>query len=230
MREQLDAQNRGATLNVANLVMFKISGKDADELAGEFDSTPPPPEIIGQKPIYSPKRDVVDHLVKNGHKNPAVNSFASTYLVGLDDVLKRYATKEKIDWMDHTSFFEESFLAVADLREGIHELNNTLYACMVDHDAQKPISPYTLLAASFCFKFTQGIGLGMGLLLGKGYNVELKHRFKPKQITLDLCQPNVFSHLEELKAQVSKQDKFNQAIAFLRSLRSAMDVLAIDPL
>ena len=230
MREQLDAQNRGATLNVANLVMFKISGKDAEELAAEFDSTPPPPEIIGQKPIYSPKRDVVDHLVKNGHKNPAVNSFASTYLVGLDDVLKRYATKEKIDWMDHTSFFEESFLAVADLREGIHELNNTLYACMVDHDAQKPISPYTLLAASFCFKFTQGIGLGMGLLLGKGYNVELKHRFKPKQITLDLCQPNVFSHLEELKAQVSKQDKFNQAIAFLRSLRSAMDVLAIDPL
>ncbi len=132
--------------------------------------------------------------------------------------------------MDHTSFFEESFLAVDDLREGIHELNNTLYACMVDHDAYRPISPYTLLAASFCFKFTQGIGLGMGLLLGKGYNVELKHRFKPRQITLDLCQPDVFSHLEELKFQVSKKEKFNQAIAFLRSLRSTMEALAVDPI
>jgi hypothetical protein len=40
MRNQLDTQNRGATLNVANLVVFKISGADATELAGEFDLTP----------------------------------------------------------------------------------------------------------------------------------------------------------------------------------------------
>src|SRR6266567_7360114 len=173
--DQLDHANKGASVNAANLVVFRVSGQDAVELAKEFDSTPPPPEIIGQRPIFSPKRDVVDHLVKNGHKNPIVNSFASTYLVSLTDLLSRNANRKQIDWMDKTSFFEESFLAVDDLREGNHELNNTLYACMVDHDAQKPISPYTLLAASFCFKFTQGVGLGMGLI-GNGYNVELKHR------------------------------------------------------
>src|SRR5205085_6662902 len=194
-RDQLDPQNRSTTLNVANIVVFKISGKDADELAGEFDSTPPEPLIIGQRPIFSPKRDVVDHLVKNGHKNPTVNSFTAEYLVPLTDLLSQYANRKQIDWTDQTSFFEEGYLVVDDLREGIHELNNTLYACMVDHDAYRPISPYTLLAASFCFKFTQGVGLGMKLL-GNGYNVEMKNRYKPKQITLDLCQPDVFSHLE----------------------------------
>src|SRR5437588_9101993 len=40
MRSQLDTQNRGATLNVANLMVFKISGADSAELAGEFDITP----------------------------------------------------------------------------------------------------------------------------------------------------------------------------------------------
>ena len=172
---------------------------------------------------------MVDHLIKNGHKDPTVNSFTATYLVGLDNVLTRYATKSRIDWMDETSFFEQSYLEVDDLREGINKLNNTLYACMVDHDADKPISPYTLLAASFCFKFTQGVGLSQGMM-GGGYNVELKHRFKPKQITLDFCQPTVFLQLENLKAQISKTDKFNQAIAFLRSLRSAMEALAVDPI
>jgi hypothetical protein len=78
-RDQLDLQNRSTTLNVANIVVIKISGKDAEELAGECDSTPPLPDIIGQRPIFSPKRDVVDHLVKNGHKNPAVNSFTDRY-------------------------------------------------------------------------------------------------------------------------------------------------------
>jgi hypothetical protein len=233
MREQLDAQNKGATLNVANLIVLKISGKDAEELAAEFDSTPPPPEIIGQRPIFSPKRDVVDHLVKNGHKNPLVNSFTSEYLVPLTDLLREYATKDEIDWMDKTSFFElGSFMKVDDLREGIHELNNTLYACMVDHDAYRPISPYTLLAAAFCFRFMQGVDIGTS------YNTQLKNRFKPKETTLAFCQPNVFQQEAILQSKVvdgglfgkRKKEKFNQAITFLRSLRSAMEVLAVDPI
>jgi len=223
--DQLDHANRGASVNAANLIVFRVSGQDAAELAKEFDTTPPPPDIIGQRPLFSPKRDVVDHLVKNGHKNPMVNTFASEYIVSLTDVLRQNANRQTIDWMDKTKFFELSFLAVDDLREGIHELNNILYACMVDHNAQKPISPYTLLAAAFCCKFTQGVGIGEF-----SYNSNWKHRFKPKQVTLALCQPDVFSHLEELKIQVSKKEKFEQAIAFLRSLRSAMEALAVDPI
>lgn len=43
-RDQLDMENRGSTLNVANLVVLRVSGKDSIELAGQFDNTPPPAE------------------------------------------------------------------------------------------------------------------------------------------------------------------------------------------
>src|SRR5947199_3996889 len=49
--DQLDEHNRGASVNAANLVVFRVSGQDAEELAKEFDATPPKPEIIGQRPI-----------------------------------------------------------------------------------------------------------------------------------------------------------------------------------
>lgn len=39
-RNQLDSLNRSATLNVTNLVVFRIIHKDADEIAGQFDCTP----------------------------------------------------------------------------------------------------------------------------------------------------------------------------------------------
>jgi hypothetical protein len=39
-RDQLDESNKGSTLNVANLFVFRVSGKDSVELAGQFDNTP----------------------------------------------------------------------------------------------------------------------------------------------------------------------------------------------
>lgn len=52
-RDQLDELNRGSTLNVANLIVMRISGKDSFELASQFDNTPPPPERRLQ-PLYRP--------------------------------------------------------------------------------------------------------------------------------------------------------------------------------
>ncbi|MCH7662831.1 MAG: type IV secretion system DNA-binding domain-containing protein, partial [Chloroflexi bacterium] len=42
-RDQLDDLNRGSTLNVANFVVMRVSGKDSFELASQFDNTPPEP-------------------------------------------------------------------------------------------------------------------------------------------------------------------------------------------
>ena len=83
--DQLDNVNRGATLNAANMVVFRISGQDAEELAKEFDATPPPPEQIGWKPILSPKQEVIEHLLKNGHSNPGYAPFTQKWLVGLTE-------------------------------------------------------------------------------------------------------------------------------------------------
>jgi hypothetical protein len=40
-RDQLDVLNKGSTLNVGNFITFRITGKDARELAMQFDNTPP---------------------------------------------------------------------------------------------------------------------------------------------------------------------------------------------
>ncbi len=48
-RDQLDESNQGSTLNVANLMVFRVSGKDALELAGQFDNTP-----YEHPPTYQP--------------------------------------------------------------------------------------------------------------------------------------------------------------------------------
>lgn len=43
-RDQLDLLNRGSTLNVGNFITMRTSGIDSEELARQFDNTPPPPE------------------------------------------------------------------------------------------------------------------------------------------------------------------------------------------
>lgn len=52
-RDQLDDLNRGSTLNVGNLVLFRTTGVDSKELAAQFDNTPPPPDKM-MEPIYRP--------------------------------------------------------------------------------------------------------------------------------------------------------------------------------
>lgn len=50
-RDQLDEENLGSTLNVANLIVLRVSGKDAIDLAMQFDNTPSAPEVE-YKPLH----------------------------------------------------------------------------------------------------------------------------------------------------------------------------------
>jgi len=67
-RGQLDAENRQLSANlkdrtrsVANLVVFKVNSKDADELAGEFDITPQEAwEQEVEKESFEPKIDMLE--------------------------------------------------------------------------------------------------------------------------------------------------------------------------
>jgi hypothetical protein len=56
-RDQLDELNRGSTLNVGNLIVFRVTGKDSHELAAQFDNTPPEPELERQPVLYDTSRD-----------------------------------------------------------------------------------------------------------------------------------------------------------------------------
>ena len=58
-RDQLDELNQGSTLNVGNLILFRVSGKDSSELATCFDNTPPEPELERQPALYPTSREGV---------------------------------------------------------------------------------------------------------------------------------------------------------------------------
>jgi hypothetical protein len=68
-RDQLDDLNKGSTMNSANLICMRISGRDGEELASQFDNTPPEPEIkyepVQQQSIsLNGMQTYVDHQAK----------------------------------------------------------------------------------------------------------------------------------------------------------------------
>jgi hypothetical protein len=58
-RDQLDILNRGSTLNVGNFVLFRITGRDAREMAMQFDNSPPEPEDVLKSIPYRTGREGV---------------------------------------------------------------------------------------------------------------------------------------------------------------------------
>jgi len=51
-RDQLDENSRGASLNVGNIICFRVSGRDSYFLASQFDNTPPPADVK-MEPAYA---------------------------------------------------------------------------------------------------------------------------------------------------------------------------------
>jgi hypothetical protein len=76
-RDQLDLENLGSTLNVANLVVLRVSGKDAIDLSVQFDNTPPPPD-----PRFEPVYQVVDERDGLFAKVETVGSQTGLYRMG----------------------------------------------------------------------------------------------------------------------------------------------------
>jgi Type IV secretion-system coupling protein DNA-binding domain len=75
-----DEANRGATLNAANLIAFGVHGEDAEELAKQFDRTPPAPNVAGLRPKLSVSQNPIEHLVRAGHNNPRVRDIVASEL------------------------------------------------------------------------------------------------------------------------------------------------------
>jgi hypothetical protein len=70
-RAQLDLKSRSASLNASNILVFSVSGDDAEELAKEFDRTPPPPEVVGQEPVMAISQESVEQLLR-GQADPRI--------------------------------------------------------------------------------------------------------------------------------------------------------------
>jgi hypothetical protein len=50
-RDQLDLLSKGSTLNVGNLIVFRVTGRDSYDMASQFDNTPPPADTRVE-PVY----------------------------------------------------------------------------------------------------------------------------------------------------------------------------------
>jgi hypothetical protein len=58
-RDQLDLLNRGSTLNVGNFILFRVTGRDAREMAMQFDNSPPQPDDVLKSIPYRTGREGV---------------------------------------------------------------------------------------------------------------------------------------------------------------------------
>lgn len=50
-RDQLDLLSKGSTMNVGNMVIFRVTGRDSYDLASQFDNSPPKPDTRVE-PMY----------------------------------------------------------------------------------------------------------------------------------------------------------------------------------
>ena len=96
--KQADANLKARTLNVGNIVVFRVP-TDAEELAEQFDTTPPPAKeeditiIDDTEPIMTPRSDAIDWLLAGRtHGHPAVNNFISKWDIKNKNIQVRSGT------------------------------------------------------------------------------------------------------------------------------------------
>ena len=157
-RGQLDHTNKVATLNAGTIIVYQVSGDDAKELAPNFQRTPPPPAVdwiaedSGEKPVKAYKRDVIGHLLQQGHEDERVIAFRNDYLEKL-----RLASLKKVEHMGGEWIYPRNHLLIEyspeRIPEILDELNTWLFAGMRDKDALwQPLPVLGWLAHFFGFK------------------------------------------------------------------------------
>lgn len=78
-RDQIEYQQRNVPLRAANLIVFGVTGDDADVLVGNF-TIERQTEVIGQRPKLIISQDPADELVRRGHDNEYIKRLADATL------------------------------------------------------------------------------------------------------------------------------------------------------
>lgn len=82
-----DPQIMGATAAIPNKVLFQVTPKDAQELAGEFADKPP--VIIKREPELVLSHEPVADLLRREHKNANIEKFVVDLLMPWNENIKR---------------------------------------------------------------------------------------------------------------------------------------------
>lgn len=87
-----------SVLGAGTIISFRIPDTDAQEISGNFDTTPVP---IKSNEI--PVTDVIGHLLKNGHKEPIVNQFTHSTLSKLGTNYHASETGDLVNYVLYTA-------------------------------------------------------------------------------------------------------------------------------
>lgn len=227
-RDQLDEANRGATLNAANMVVFRVSGEDGEELAKEFNATPPEPEVIGQRPVLTPKREVIEHLLKNGHSNPGYAPFTQKWLAALTEIagmkidrpgsFRSHTVVGDVMQMRNASNYKKQVQLQTELKVEMQKLNNFLYEVMKERDDAKPIPRELFLVVAQASEFYPVI---------KDNNINIDNLLA---VDATLRDQELNRIHQATHGNKKKQLPGEMAIHFVTSLRQLMEVLAEQPI
>jgi hypothetical protein len=108
---QLEEENRTPAGAAANLIAFRVSGEDGEELAKTFDTTPTQ-QVVGEEPERAPVGDVIGHLVKRGHNDARVTRFGQTYLQKVEDFME----KKYDQFPEQDGLWDVIYLSRADIQ------------------------------------------------------------------------------------------------------------------
>jgi hypothetical protein len=230
-RDFIDLKNKAASLQVANLIVLRVIYKDAQELAGQFDCTPPPPEVIGHRAVLTYKHDVVEHLVRNGHRDKGVNAFVQLYLKQAYQLLRQ---KTIVAVVESGIFSPGASLCPDEVSLLIQTLNSLLYQAMAEKQVATALTPEFLIICSKVWGWTH---------LFRAYYEDVL--FPGNKAFLDpLCSPDFLTFAMEVHQTLVRQEayrdflgcgntqqyeEFVKCLDFLKGLRYVMQILADDP-
>lgn len=138
IRAQLDPHTRAAALNAGNIVVFAVHGEDGEELAKQFDRTPPEATTDGRQQKLTNSPQPVQDLVRFGHEDERVRKITSSLLSPLVNATSLPEGRLRVfryqdtnanftgDWTKY--FFDEGAYYVSSLtcKEGVELINNYL--------------------------------------------------------------------------------------------------------
>jgi len=169
---KLETDLKDRSRSVGNMVVFKINSKDADDLAGEFDTTPPPApnEVIGVEEIHVPKQESLTHLLRDGHSHPVINTFVNQWLRKALDAVENDI--RSLSASLHSNFRSSNYEELQKLQQLLTDLNQLFYDVMIRQDGSCPIpldlvrllSPYLGFPTYFTVIYEQGKKYHWGVL------------------------------------------------------------------
>ncbi len=240
--DQLDEKNRGASVNAANLVAFRVSGQDAALLAREFDATPEESLEVRVEPVRVPARDVVWQLMRKGHRDKDVTDFVNRWLAPAQETWDNRENviqiKQKESWIALDEFLKRS-----DFPDAMNTLNELLFECQSQERYNFNLPP----------RMTHALMLINGLSEGIEKLVKFKPSGSSTVYVLGLSQqpPSLFTSSPEFdtlckwdvtREQINliknhvcnknakKEEKYDLCVNFILHLFAVMRVLADDPI